>query len=156
MKKINLLEEKKKLNIGEYGDCLVDYTSDYISDAFSYIADGHIDIYYNDLLDWVKQGSNEEYVEQAVQEGYIDTSHFRFFDAIMSGQYIQILEELNENEEDIKINYALNYLINNKGLSEMEENQYNELIENISMCDTTNGIIDEINELLEVEENENN
>lgn len=154
---INLLEEKKNLNIGDYGDRLLDFKCSNVDSAFVEIANNGCDIYFSQRLVWLKENEHSvEFIERVINEGLTDTLNFNFYGCLADAQYLQIIDDLNANEEDIKLNYALNYLINNKGIEELDEDVYAELVSNITMCDTTNGIIDEINEILEVEEYENN
>lgn len=155
MNKINLLEVKKGLWIGSYGDQMVEYDNGDIYDILCEIADKNTDIYNNDLIKWLSDNyNNAYYVTDAIDEGIIDMNEFDLFRAIAAGQYLKINEELNNCKDDIIVNYALNYLINNEDIEELEKDIYEELVSNIVMCDTIDGIIDEINEILEVEEDE--
>ena len=65
------------------------------------IIDSCIDIYYYDLRKWAVD--NYDYIEDAINEGLVDTSDFDFHKAIQAGQYVlgqelarEVLEELYE------------------------------------------------------------
>lgn len=66
----------------------------YVCDAFSEVADSYVDIYNQDLLQWVGEPGNYDYVEDAVKEGLVDTQDFDMIKAIQVGQYEQIRQEM--------------------------------------------------------------
>lgn len=88
-------------------DC-ADNRSEYISDAISETADGAIDIYNHDLLEWAAH--NSEYIDEAAQSGLVD---MRNTDNIMiklaqAGQYEYYTEQLYKDKAAIVLNYAFN------------------------------------------------
>lgn len=151
MEKINELIEK--LYIGDYGENIVNYADGYICDIITEIADSNVDIYCADLLDWVRD--NSEYVERAINEGFVDLKSPDFFQMLRSGQYIQIEEELYENIDDIIKYYIYNY-IKDMGIEEVSEEQ----LEEIEFCDfdynsDLEDINNELERIFEKEEDEN-
>lgn len=133
----------KELNTGDYGDCLVDYTSGYICDNITEIADSHVDIYNADLFEWAKR--NYEYVEEAVSEGLVDTSNFDVPRALQAGQYLQIEQDIYEHLDDVIMLYILNYIKDVWNLEELTEEQ-KEAIDGLSF--DSNDELDDINEAL--------
>lgn len=151
MKKIvNLLEVKKDLDVGDYGGYLVDFKYGDIDLAFSEIANKNIDDYHYNLVKWLLNDlSNRSYINEAVNTGLISSDDFDIFGALENGQYLQILEELNDKEYDILLNYILNYLINVKGINELDEETYNNICGIIEDCNALDEIIEDIEETLE-------
>ena len=47
-------ELKKDLYLGDYGEEIANYSSGYICDILTEIADNNVDIYYYDLFEWAK------------------------------------------------------------------------------------------------------
>lgn len=87
-----------------YEDDEVEELNDYdVRDTLDYegslheLIDGKIDIYNYDLRQWAVD--NYEYVEQAVDEGLVDTSDFDFHGAIQAGQYVYYQEQMSEELE---------------------------------------------------------
>lgn len=147
MKKIE--ELKKDLFTGEIGDNLCDYSSGYICDVISEIADNNVDIYTYDLLEWAK--GNYSYIEDAIDElGTPTDSQGRadFIGMIRQGQYIYYSNDLYENLDDIIKNYIYNYILNDLNIEEITEEQEEEIdmlsYDNNDELDT---IIEDINNI---------
>lgn len=104
------LEELGRV-LPDWADDVADYDG-YVCDVFSEVADSYVDIYYNKLLDWVSEPGNYDYVENAVQEGLVDTQNFDMIKAIQMGQYEQIREEMESEFDhgDLKEYIALHQL----------------------------------------------
>ena len=89
----------KELNLADYND-----VHD-LRDALDYdgslheLIDSSIDIYNYKLRQWAVD--NYQYIEDAINEGLVDTSDFDFHKAIQSGQFLQLTEEANEALEEI-------------------------------------------------------
>lgn len=107
---VKIEEEMKRLNLGDYGERLVDYFGSlYICDTIMEIADSEVSIYTSDLFDWVAEGNNYEYCEDAVKNGLCDGTDF--IAMLRCGQYFSIENDLYSHLDDLLINYAYNWLI---------------------------------------------
>lgn len=157
-KEIKILLEDKKEELkrqmsdiscafcGDYSDITRD---NYICDAITECADGQVDIYTSDLLEWAK--SNYEYVEQAIDDfGVAKNSNGRadFVQTIVSGQFIKNEEELNRDIEEIVELLIINYLLEQD--IEIEEETIEELLDDvkytINSANYFSDILDKINE----------
>jgi hypothetical protein len=80
--------------------------SDYICDYISEIAD--------DMCDCSKVWDNakymQEYIEEAVANGLVDTSKFDLDRAFIAGAYEYYTQALYDNLDELACNYMLNYL----------------------------------------------
>lgn len=80
--------------------------SDYICDYISEIAD--------DMCDCSKVWDNakymQEYIEEAVAEGLVDTRNFDLDRAFIAGAYEYYTQALYKNLDELACNYMLNYL----------------------------------------------
>lgn len=101
------LENKGQDLRAEMNDLSVDFVndyedneSDYISDCYADYADQNVDIYCSDLFEWAKK--NYSYIEDYVKEFGIDSKNFDFIKIIQGGQWYHNLEQLNEDDENIK------------------------------------------------------
>ena len=93
------LIQYKKLNLADYNDVHdLRETLDYDGSLHELI-DGSIEIRNYKLRQWAVD--NYHYIENAINEGLVDTSDFDFHKAIQSGQFLQLTEEANEALEDI-------------------------------------------------------
>lgn len=149
MKKVEELRKNYYQDLGDYGEYIADYNNGYICDIFSYIADD-VDIYYSDLIEWLKEGYNEQYVEQAVNEGLTDTSNFDLFKAIQSGQYLQRNDDLYEHEEAIIKFRLFEYILRDLKIEEITDEQADE-IENmiVDSNDRLEDLFEAVDEILE-------
>lgn len=160
MNKIENLIEELQGHLNDIQERICDYTSDYISDRISDIADGSCDIYYSDLIQWLKDDSTApEYIEEAVKEFGIDSHNFDFLRLLQQGQYYKAEQELYDDVDKMLLFYAYNY-IKDKGIEEITDEQ-NEELEDICKYNDVDrfSIIDsKIDDLLENtdDEEENN
>lgn len=95
----------------ECEDNFADYVSsqEYICDMISQFADNNVDIYYNELLDFVKE--NPASLDEVIEEGLYDPSvGYRFWDHVTAAQYMVIEREINDNLSDIIRYLAISYL----------------------------------------------
>lgn len=89
----------KELDLSDYSD------AHDLRDALDYdgslheIIDGQIEIYNYQLRQWAVD--NYHYIEDAINEGLVDTNDFDFHKAIQAGQFVQLTEEANEALEEI-------------------------------------------------------
>lgn len=140
---------KKELFIGEFGEDFIDYSDGYIGDIIMDIADNNVDIYTQDLLDWIPD--NYSYIEEANQEMGVPDD---FIKQIQQGQYYFNERNIYEHLEDILKYYMYDFIENNLDIKEITEeqnerlldfdfNDNNELLENL---------IEHINEVLNIKE----
>lgn len=140
---LKIKDLKNELNLGDYGEDITNYNSGYISDIISEIADNYIDIYTYDLFEWAK--GNTYYIDRAVNElGRPDTIE----DEIRQGQYIAYQEDLYNNIEDILKYWAYDYIENKYNLTELTEEQNNEIefynYNNVDRLEEIEGMIEDI------------
>ena len=109
---------------GDYGDIAQD---SYICDAITEYADGQVDIYTADLLEWAKD--NYEYVEQAIDEFGVSKGRADFVRTIATGQFLKNEEELNQDIEEVVQLLTINHLLENE--IEIEEEALEELLEDM-------------------------
>ena len=140
---MKLKDLQKELKISYYGDNITYYSSGYIQDLFSEIADQNVDIYTSDLLDWAKL--NYEYIEQAVQEFGIDSRNFDFVKLLQEGQFLQIEEDLYNSQKEIIIYYIFQNLID-AGVEELTEEQSEAIDEKDILSFET---LEDVNEFIE-------
>lgn len=151
MKNLLKIEDlRKELYTGKYGDCICNYDNGYICDIITEIADSHVDIYINDLLDWAK--NNYSYIEEALDEFGTPTDSKRnadFIKIIMQGQYLYNERDLYDNLEDSLKLFAYVYIQNVLSIEEITEEQ-NENLLNYDYTDNNDKleyIIDYINDI---------
>jgi len=95
----DLIENQFELDLSEFNDHYeVIEKLDYDGSLHELI-DSNIDIYYHSLRQWAVD--NYDYVEQAINEGLLDTSEFDYHKAIQTGQYLQLQEEAYRLIEEI-------------------------------------------------------
>lgn len=124
MENLKIEELKKELFTGDFGDCFWDYNDGYICDIISEIADNHVDIYNDDLIEWAKE--NYSYIEEAIQEyGKPDD----FFQFIRQGQYYAYSQDLYENLEDSLKNFMYTYIQDVLDVNEITEEQNDNLLD---------------------------
>lgn len=124
MEKLKIKDLKKDLFIGDFGYDFIDYSDGYICDIITEIADNNVDIYTQDLLDWVPD--NYSYIEEANEE--LGVPH-DFLKQIQQGQYYYNERNIYEHLEDILKNYMYNYIENYLNIEEITENQYEKLLD---------------------------
>ena len=144
----DIRELVENLDIGEYGDFITDYNRGYICDIIQEIADNEVDIYTSDLLEFAK--NHYEYIEQAVNEGLVDTSKFDFLGAIRSGEYLYISEDLNSNVDDIILYKIYKYILDDLKIVEITDEQADEIL--LIDIDTNNrleNVLEDVNNIFE-------
>jgi len=70
------------------------------SDRLHELADGLVDVYNQDLLNWVESSHEVRYINDAVDEYGMDANNFDFYDLIKMGQYQYYYELVNELYND--------------------------------------------------------
>lgn len=122
----NTYKKELENSLGEFGSQFCDYSGHhYICDVISEIADSNIDIYYYDLFKWLPD--NYSYVEEAIENGLVDTSNADIPKMIQAGQYEYNTQNLYENLDSIMLYYCLDYIENTLNIEELTESQYEEL-----------------------------
>lgn len=138
-------ELKKDLYLGDYGEEITNYSSGYVGDILTEIADNNVDIYYYDLFEWAK--NNFSIIEEANEEMGINPDITK---QIQQGQFYSYQRELYENLEDIMKYYVFNYIQEALEIEEITEEQLNELEFEINFTDNNEeleNINDKINEI---------
>ena len=129
MKELFKIEDlKNDLFLGELGEQITEYNNGYISDIITEIADNNVDIYNNDLMEWAK--GNASYIEDAMKEfGTPEdgNGHPDFMRIVMQGQYYMYEQDLYNNIEDILKYWAYDYIENKYNLTELTEEQNDEI-----------------------------
>lgn len=150
---------KNELDINnEITDYLYYDSSSYICDAISEYADGSVDIYNYDLLNWAKD--NYSYIEEAIDEfgDVAKDSNGRadFIRTIQQGQYLKYERDAYNQLDDVIKFEACRCLIDllkdketNKTIEDFDEFIENLNIDNNDRCDD---IYDACEEFLEIEE----
>lgn len=133
------LEQRKEDLKGGMNDLSIDFASDYnlntssyLSDLFNEYADNQVDIYYKDLIEWLK-GGGDEFIERYVAEFGIDEKNFDFWGVVRGGQFLDYEERLFADEKDIIELMVVNYLLNNEEEieKELEESELEEMVDEI-------------------------
>ena len=148
MKELKIEDLRKELYTGDLGEYFIDYDDGYICDIITEIADNSVDIYTQDLLDWVPD--NYSYIEEANIEMGVPKG---FLNQIRQGQYYYYERNLYENLEDTLKNYMYNYIENILKVKEITEEQ-NENLLDWDFSDNNEKIenfIEHINEILKIE-----
>lgn len=143
-------ELKKDLYLGDYGEEITNYSSGYVCDILTEIADNNVDIYYYDLFEWAK--NNFSIIEEANEEMGMNPDITK---QIQQGQFYSYQRELYENLEDIMKYYVFNYIQEALGIEEITEEQLNELEFEIDFTDNNEeleNINDKINDIFNKEE----
>jgi len=110
-----------------------DYGRGNIGDLITEIADDRASIYYSDMIDWLKEGCNECYVNDAVNEGLVDTKDFDIFRAIQCGQYKQTEEELY-SDLDNEVKYGVLWNLKTE-IERATNEELEKLTEFVNSCD---------------------
>lgn len=90
----------------------------YVCDGLSELADSSTPIYYSDV--WKNAQDVQEYVEEAVNEGLVDTNNFDIDKTLQVGYYFYYEKLLNANLENIAHNVLVDY-VNELKLESCEE-----------------------------------
>ena len=122
------IENKKIYFDGEdITDLLVEfgeYSEGYIGDIITYVCDNNIDIYNDDLWEWIR--GNEHYINQAVLNYGIDSKNFDLMKLFQSAQYEFYNEAIYNNLSDF-IYYAI---LKNIDAEKVDDNILEEIEQN--------------------------
>ena len=167
MKKLNneqILEEvDKALDEGKKNNISIDFCADrdasesaYICDAITEYADSRIDIYTADLWKWAAE--NYEYIDEARAEFGAGAD---ILDDLRAGQLLQHEQELYEDIDGIKEDFARQYINNVLTATEADETTVKEAIKtlkddlaDIDNNDRLDAIADACNAFIETLEGE--
>lgn len=97
-------------------------SSCYLCDMFTEYADGQVDLYNYDLLEWAKE--HYDYVEQAIDEFGVakdGDGRANLMRTIQSGQMIYYENLLYQDEKEIYKLMAINYMLKNCEFYTMEQ-----------------------------------
>lgn len=92
-----------------------------ISDLIAQFADDRVDVYYNKLLDFVRE--NPESLDDVIEEGLYDPSvNYSFWEHVSAAQYMVIEQEINKSLSEIIHYLAVSYLwrVSEKDMTEAE------------------------------------
>ena len=132
----------------EYAEYICDYgSSEYICDAFTYIADDNTSIYYSDIIDFISK--NVEMVGDTISEFGWDGCGSDLYKAGQMAEFRSIETELNENIVDVLKVYAFNYYREQYGehvRTETRERISNHIDDHWGDFDTLGDIEDIVNE----------
>lgn len=117
---VERLEETGSYGLSFYEEYSDDFTScEYLEDMIDEWADAQVSIYYNSLLNWVREYSRaSDYVERAVAEGLVDWRNFDFYKAIQVGQYLFYSDEIYTDFDTLEELHKLH-----RELAELEKNK---------------------------------
>ena len=120
---INLNEEMRLLDLGEYGEEITNYSgSSCIEDCIREIADNNTSICYCDIMEFIKNHT-EEFNESVEVNGWQG-------DIYKQGQlteYDFIQGELYNHLEEMIKYYAYSYIVNELGFDEITEDDFDKL-----------------------------
>ena len=136
----------------DYCDCYDITGSSYICDSISDFADSQVDIYYSDRAKWFAE--NWQKVDDAIAElGKSDN----IMQDIAGAQYLENSNELYHDLDEIKQVLALQYLVDELGLQELDEELLDDIldeVDNLDNNDRLDDILDIINEKLNNQDEE--
>lgn len=142
---LNTLEQFRNYNSYDYIIDLYNYDDNaYICDIVTEESDSNINIYNDDLIEWVKH--NYEYIEIANNEfGHVND----FFDQIRQAQYFYNQEQYNTYLKETILTFIYHELLNNN-IDEINEDVYND-IESLEAWDfdTVEDVKNKVDELIE-------
>lgn len=146
MTKANLSELRRiaKIDLSGYAldfaeeceDNFANFTSscEYIDDLIRQFADDRVDIYYNKLLDFVKE--NPDSLEEVIEEGLYDPSvDYCFWNHVSAAQCMTIEREVQDKFYEIIRYLAISYLwrMSEKDYTEAELKDFDEYLDPYSM-----------------------
>lgn len=107
-------------DLGDYGDRITDYSSnEYISDAFTSIADDAVDIYHSSLMSWLSD--NYGWLEDASNEGLLEgVENGDIIKMTQIAEFVCYERDLYDHQDDILSYYVTNEL-HNDGLYMVDE-----------------------------------
>lgn len=108
---LRTLDLLHNLDTGDHGDRLNDYrdTDAYICDAIAEIADADTSIYYNDILDFIRE--NPESLADAISEGLYDPSHdYDLYKHGQAAEYMTIERDIYDHLPDSLFAAAVNFI----------------------------------------------
>lgn len=134
----------------ECEDNFANYVSsqEYICDLISQFADNHVDVYYNKLLDFVKE--NPTSLDEVIEEGLYDPScGYGFWDHVGAAQYMVIEHEIQDKLYEIVHYLAVSYLWRTaeKDYTESEMFAFDDYLDPYAMT-TFDGIVEAVDNFI--------
>jgi hypothetical protein len=93
---VERLEENESYSLDFYTEYCNNFANnEYLSDLINEWADSQVSIYYDSLLNWVREYAiAQDYIQRAVAEGLVDTADFDIYKAIQCAQYLFYSDEV--------------------------------------------------------------
>lgn len=121
MLKVKELIEEQKLNMSDVATEITDYSnSDSFEDVVHEISDSEVGIYYKELDSFLVDNISE--VERKMEE----RQSYDIYGAVRELQYEETYNTLYEEEEDMKLLFAYQVLLDND-IEEITEEQQNDI-----------------------------
>lgn len=155
---VRTLDLLDKLDTGEYGDRLNDYrdTDGYICDIIAEIADADTSIYYNDILDFIRE--NPEALADVIREGLYDpSSDYDLYKHGQAAEYMTIERDIYDHLPDSLFTAAVNFIrfdLEREEIPEALAELLREWCEDSDNNDRMDEIPDRIREYFDEAENE--
>ena len=108
---VRTLDLLHELDTGDHGDRLNDYrdTDGYICDIIAEIADADTSIYYNDILDFIRE--NPEALADVIREGLYDpSSNYDLYKHGQAAEYMIIERDIYDHLPDSLFAAAVNFI----------------------------------------------
>ena len=141
-------ELRAKLDLGDYGDRIEDYSDGYICDVFSEIADGATSIYYNDIIKYIADHTDE--VNDTINEFGWDGVGKDIYKAGQMAEYTTIERDLEDHIDDIIVYAALCDKYDN----DIPEDAFEAVYDNVSNVDWNDRLDSAIYDALSVLDDE--
>lgn len=150
----SVIELKSDLNLGDYGDCIVDYagTGMHWCDIAAEIADNHVSIYYSDILKFVSE--HPDSLNEVIESGLYDPSdHYDFYAHAQAAEYMLIEQEIEENMFDELQLLGIDYCEHTLFMNFIPDKLMDEIRYAADEAESIDSIYDAINEWMDDEEN---
>lgn len=141
-------ELRAKLDLGDYGEDITSYNDGYICDIFAEIADSNTSIYYNDIIKYIADHTDE--VNDTINEFGWDGVGKDIYKAGQMAEYTSIERDLEEHIDDIIVYAAL---VDKFG-DEIPEDAFDAVYDNVSNVDWNDKLDSAIYDALSVLDDE--
>lgn len=119
---------------------------EYLDDLRFSCFDNNVDIYYSDMLKWLKEGNNSDYMESCIEEGYFDPANdYDFYKHIQGAQYCKMCNTCDPEKalETFSLVYVMQHYEN------VTDDQLNEIIDGAQWLEfTKEQVINSIDEIM--------
>ena len=144
--KLNGLLEDGSDAVDELANEFENGNTAYVCDMISEIAHSYTPIYYNEI--WENARYISDYIEQAISDGFVDTSNLDLMKTLQTGYYVYYTEVLYENYDVIAFNKVSNDV--NIYLSEQNKSVDEDLLE--AKIDTELALFDSNSRINDIDE----